>query len=151
VQSRRPSKRVHVLGSGLLALLALLAAGCGERGLAPVRALTYPPDFNYITRSELQGTMAEFARDVDALDALLSRDGGAGVADRAAIAGILEHMRGHARALDRGTDSNHPHLQPGAERFALDGIRRDPPDFSGVGRLTGGCTACHAPRHPGAA
>ncbi len=148
---------MHVLGSGLLALVMLLTAGCGERKLAPVRALTYPPDFAYITRSELNGAMAEFARDVDALDALLSRDGGADLSDRAAIAGILEHMRGHARALGRGTDSNHPHLQHGAERFARDverallGIRRDPPDYSGVGRLTGGCTACHAPRHPGAA
>jgi hypothetical protein len=100
--------------------------------------------------------MAEFARDVDALDALLTRGGGAAAADPAAVIGILEHLRAQAAGLQRGSDSNHPYLQHGAERMArdiqraLDGARRNPPDYTWTTRLTGGCTACHAPRQPAA-
>lgn len=156
---RRPSGRARLarLGRAIGSLACVLAvAACADRGLAPVRAMTYPPDFHYITRAELQGTMAEFARDVAALDALLTREGGATAADPAAVVGILEHLRAQAAALERGSDSNHPYLQHGTERMlrdiqrALDGARRDPPDYTWTARLTGGCTACHAPRQPAA-
>lgn len=156
---RRPAPRTRAAGLGralALPLVALALAACSGTGLAPVRAMTYPPDFHYITRAELRGTMAEFARDVDALDAMLTRAGGAASADPAAVIGILEHLRTQASALERGSDSNHPHLQHGAERMvrdierALEGARRKPPDYTWTARLTGGCTACHAPSNPAA-
>jgi hypothetical protein len=142
---------------GLLGLLGLLALACAEQGLAPVRAVTYPPDFHYLTRAEIQGTMAEFARAVDALDRILAREGGAGAADRDAVVGLLEQLRLQGRHLEQGEGSNHPGLHQDAARFtrdvdrALIGARREPPDYSGTARITGSCTACHAPRHPGAA
>lgn len=141
----------------LVLLLVLQALGCADEGLAPLRAVTYPPDFHYLTRAEIQGTMAEFARSVDALDRILAQAGGPGAADRDAVVGILEQLRLQARHLEQGEDSNHPGLHQDASRFtrdldrALVGVRREPPDFSGTARIAGSCTACHAPRHPGAA
>lgn len=150
------TRSLRLCSTFILSVGALALGACSEKGLAPVRAMTYPPDFHYITRAELQGTMAEFARDVDALDALLAREGGAASADPGAVIGILEHLRAQASALQRGSDSNHPHLQHGVERMlrdiqrALDGARLRPPDYTWTTRLTGGCTACHAPRQPAA-
>jgi hypothetical protein len=146
----------HRLASGsLVLLLALLTSACVERALAPVRALTYPPDFNYLTRDELHGTMADFARQMDALDRILSQEGGARPADQIEIIAILDRMRLQAAPLEEGTDSNHPDLRRDALRFARDvdralaAARRDPPDYAWAGRVLGSCTACHAPRHPG--
>lgn len=160
----KPSTRRHrshtirpPFAAGLVAAIALCLPACSEAPLAPIRALTYPPDFHYLTRDEIQGTMAEFARSVDALDAILTREGGAGAADRDAVIGILEQLRLQSRHLASGAESNHPGLHQDAPRFtrdvdrALVGARRDPPDYSGAARIAGSCTACHAPRHPGAA
>ena len=146
----RPS---HSIGLPIAVWVALAMLACSEAGLAPIRSVTYPPDFHYLTRDEIQGTMAEFARSVDALDAILAREGGAGAADRDAVVGILEQLRLQARHLASGAESNHPGLHQDAPRFtrdvdrALVGARRDPPDYSGAARIAGSCTACHAPRH----
>ena len=138
-----------------MGLALLLPSGCADEGLSPLRAMTYPPGFQYLTRSDLQGEMATFAREVDELDGILSRVGGADASDRAAIVEILERMRSQAGRLEGGMSSNHPGLHQDADRFtrdvdrALIAARRDPPDYGWTARLTGGCTACHAPRHPG--
>ncbi len=145
------------IGALLVPLVGVVALACAEEGLAPLRAVTYPPDFHYLTRAEIQGTMGEFARAVDALDRILAREGGAGAEDRDTVVGLLEQLRLQARHLEQGAESNHPGLHQDAARFtrdvdrALVGARRDPPDYSGTARITGSCTACHAPRHPGAA
>lgn len=153
----RPGKTTFAAIAGLLAAsVALSLLACGEAKLASLRSVTYPPDFHYLTRDEVQGTMAEFARSVDALDAILAQEGGAGAADRDAIVGILEQLRLQGRHLASGAESNHPGLHQDAPRFtrdvdrALASARRDPPDYSGAARIAGACTACHAPRHPGA-
>lgn len=145
------------IGALLVPLVGVVALACAEEGLAPLRAVTYPPDFHYLTRAEIQGTMGEFARAVDALDRILAREGGAGAEDRDTVVGLLEQLRLQARHLEQGAESNHPGLHQDAARFtrdvdrALVGARREPPDYSGTARITGSCTACHAPRHPGAA
>jgi len=136
--------------------LLLVATGCSENGLAPLRAATYPPDFHYLTRGEIQTTMGDFARSVDALDGILSQEGGAGPEDRDAVVGILEKLRLQAMHLEAGETSNHPAIHEDAPRFirdvdrALLAAKREPPDYSWTGRIAGSCTACHAPRHPGA-
>ena len=147
---------LRALGQGAACLGVLFALGCADGSLAPVRAVTYPPGFQYLTRDDLQGEMAKFAREVDELDRILARDGGAHASDRAAVIEILERMRMQAGQLDGGRSSNHPGLHQDAERFARDidrartAAQREPPDYVWTARLTGGCTACHASRHPGA-
>ncbi len=155
---RRPDGRLAALRLPVLAaVLGLLALACAEGSFAPVRAVTYPPDFHYLTRAEIQGTMAGFAQAVDALDRILAQEGGAGAGDREAVVGLLEQLRREAHHLQQGAESNHPALHQDAARFGRDvdrallGARRDPPDYSGAARIAGSCTACHAPRHPGAA
>lgn len=140
----------------LLVGLVSLTIGCVERELVPLRRATYPPDFHYLTRDEIQTTMADFARSVDSLDGILSKAGGAGPADRDAVVGILEKLRLQAIHLESGNASNHPRIHEDAPRFlrdidrALLAAKREPPDYSWTGRIAGACTACHAPRHPGA-
>lgn len=142
--------------NALLLVLLLATTGCSENGLAPLRTATYPPDFHYLTRSEIQTTMADFARSVDALDGILSQAGGAGPEDRDAVVGILEKLRLQAGNLEAGETSNHPGIHEDAPRFVRDidrallAAKREPPDYSWTGRIAGSCTACHAPRHPGA-
>ncbi len=142
--------------NALLLALLLALTGCSENGLAPLRAATYPPDFHYLTRGEIQSTMGDFARSVDALDGILSQEGGAGPEDRDAVVGILEKLRLQAVHLEAGEASNHPGIHEDAPRFVRDvdrallAAKREPPDYSWTGRIAGSCTACHAPRHPGA-
>ncbi len=137
-------------------LIVVVLGGCADRDLASLRTATYPPDFHYLTRDELQTTMADFARSVDALDGILSKAGGPGPEDRDAVVGILEKLRLQATHLEAGEASNHPRIHEDAPRFVRDvdrallAARREPPDFSWTGRIAGSCTACHAPRHPGA-
>lgn len=147
-----------VLLVGVVGLVGLVSmtTGCVERELVPLRRATYPPDFHYLTRDEIQTTMADFARSVDSLDGILSKAGGAGPADRDAVVGILEKLRLQAIHLESGNSSNHPRIHEDAPRFlrdidrALLAAKREPPDYSWTGRIAGSCTACHAPRHPGA-
>jgi len=152
MEPRQPAQaRIALVG------LVLMTTACIEGGLAPVRSATYPPDFHYLTHSEIETTMTEFARSVDALDGILSKAGGAGPADRDAVVGILEKLRIQAIHLESGDASNHPRIHDDAPRFlrdvdrALLAAKREPPDYSWTGRIAGSCTACHAPRHPGAA
>ncbi len=136
-----------------LGLCVSFLVGCAGEGLAPLRATTYPPGFDYITRDDLTSAMADFAREVGQLDGILSREGGADASDRAAVVEILQRMRLQSGQLGKGMSSNHPGLHQDAERFsgdidrALAAARRVPPDYTWTARLTGGCTACHAPRH----
>jgi hypothetical protein len=135
--------------------LVLVLASCGDGGMQRLRTAQYPPDFHYITGKEIRTKMGELAVQVVALDAMLSRDGGARPADRDTVLEILTTMRTLAGQLVRGgAHSSHPRLDRDAPRLRADIDRAiaelrmsEPPSYYQAGRVVGSCTYCHATRH----
>lgn len=135
-----------------IAALAVVFAALAAAGCAQIRKLTYPPDFVYLTRQDVNTGMYRIAGHMDALNALLnevpSADDPDPLADR-----MLAHVDGIGlviRELGAGASGTN-HLLIDAHRGEfVDAIERTrvslqnvPPRFYEVGRLVGSCNACH--------
>jgi hypothetical protein len=136
-------------GAVLIVLAAATFAGCGGSA-AHLRGYTYPPDFRYISPSELSGAMGQLAVGVERLDRLLRHGGVGGEALQAEVVqelGDLAHIAAGLSAGGMGT--NHPWLNNnlGAFRRDLDLARRgathDPPNYYLAGSIAGACGYCH--------
>lgn len=144
----RPGRAVSVL---LWICSTAALWGCSSE---QIRELTYPPDFNYISSTELRSVMAQIAAEIRALNALLH---GPDPPDEIARLQIVERLRGLDAAAQRlgpgGWPSNHPRIADNAQRFqsdvalALSAAQQDPPQYYFAGKLTGSCSICHATRH----
>lgn len=151
------SKRFRGIAAFAIVLGAIAIASCTGADLAEVRELTYPPDFDYLTRAELTSTMGGLAREVDSLDRILWAQSGSPAGAREEVVAILERMQELARGLGEGRGSNRPRVHHEAPRLigdidrALAAAKNEPPDFFWAGRVSGACTYCHEPRHHGAA
>ena len=148
----KPSRSRIALPLLTVAGTALLVVACID--MSEVRRAQYPPDFHYITKQEIRGVMAELAKEVVALDALLAKKGGPTDADREKILETLGRMRTSAGKLKTGSHSNHPLLDQDAPRLARDIDRAiaevkmsAPPIYYRAGQVVGACTYCHVPRH----
>ncbi len=134
--------------------VAALSLACGGDTMGRMRVAQYPPDFHYITKGEIQTRMGELAKDVVALDALLSAEGGPGTDERDQVLTILRRMRIVAGQLKKaGTRSSHPRIDEGAPRLVTDIERaiaevrmQTPPTYYEAGRVVGTCTYCHESR-----
>ncbi len=115
--------------------------------------MTYPPDFRYITESQIRSTMGQLAAQIYALESLMAESETPLARDQRKITEILEAMQTSARELTRGKDTHHPDLNryaPLLERRvdrALFGARLNPPNYFFAGAVSGACEYCHAPRH----
>ncbi|MCG8588242.1 MAG: hypothetical protein MJE66_03050 [Proteobacteria bacterium] len=131
----------------------LLIAACAGPSLENLRDLTYPPDFHYITKQDVQTAMGALASEVDALDQALRRGEGAPPNQREDVVAILSRMQSLAHQLKRRAHTNHPRIRLHADRLqhdidrALSSARKEPPNYYFAGVVAGACTYCHAPRH----
>jgi hypothetical protein len=132
----------------VVALLVPLLLGLGACSDAP----TYPPDFRYFEKGEIEGVMHRLAVELTALDDIMWKETRT-AEDQEEIVEILARMRSLTRELTRVKQSNHPRidrvapvLQSDLER-ALRDARRDPPDYYFAGEVAGTCNYCHVPRH----
>jgi hypothetical protein len=124
---------------------------------AQIRSVTYPPDFHYITRSEVRGVMDELAVRMTELESLMQGEAQDDFAldseQKARVASLLSEMKGFARELDSGTRTNHPDIDRYAPELrddlerALRGVNAIPPNYYYAGQISGSCEYCHAPRH----
>jgi hypothetical protein len=135
----------------LLLALALFGTGCADNSLEKIREVTYPPDFHYITSSEIHTTMGALASQVSLLEAIMWQADGPQFEDRAQVVEILSEMRTLALQLKKRGHSNHarihdeaPHLKRDIER-ALRSAKMDPPNYYYAGLVSGACSYCHAP------
>jgi hypothetical protein len=130
---------------------AVVVAGCAG-GRAHLRRHTYPPNFRYIERAQLDSAMWRLAAGVNELDDLLDRPEPVEEARRARIAEVLAAMDAAAAELaTHGRPTNHPLIA-----HELDGFRRalttarasvesGRPNWYLVGSVSGACLGCHGP------
>lgn len=119
-----------------------------------IRQHTYPPNFRYITKDEVRGTMSGLAVQINVLDELLT-DETVDPADRERVVEILSEMQRLARDLNgSGTRTNHPRIDRYAPRLqgdidrALRSARSQNPSYYYAGSVSGACAYCHArPQH----
>jgi hypothetical protein len=133
--------------SALILALPLLLWRCASSPGENVRAATYPPSFEYITRGEIRSSMGRLARVAAELDAAVRSDP---PADPGRVVTLLDEMDRAASDLDRdGSASNHPLLGSNLARFRRDlegaraAARADPPSLYLAGTVVGSCSYCH--------
>jgi len=135
----------------LCAVLVLSAVACADLA-AKMRRVTYPPDFRYIERSQLQSAMWRLAYDVRELDQLMRTPPPIDAVRHDATVRLLNDLLVATDALrGGGQPTNHPLLTDHVGRFRLDvslalaAVQADPPSYYLVGSVTGACLACHGP------
>ncbi len=116
-----------------------------------MRRFTYPPDFHFITRSEIQGVMGELAVRMEELEQLMDGDDDyvLETEEHARVVVLLSEMYSLSLDLKRGTRSNHPRIDryaPELLRRALEGVRKQPPNYFFAGQASATCGYCHVPR-----
>ena len=130
--------------------LVLFLGGCSGF-FEGVRSVTYPPDFNYISRDELTDTMQQFALYTTLLDQALRDSPVVTPVQRSSAIKILAKME-HL-ALDLGSEkltSNHDIVSLNIDRFrnsiaaAKRGLQQQPPDYYRAGAVSSYCLSCHA-------
>jgi len=132
-----------------LSILAFVQlSGCADLARW-VRQYTYPPEFRYIERDEIRGTMRELASHSHQLNQLMHLDE-APSEHRGEIIAHLRAMEQAAEKLDQsGWPTNHPMVDmnlPSFRRdlkFAREAIEREPPNFLLASPVTGACAYCH--------
>ncbi len=123
----------------------MASTGCG----APeFRRMTYPPDFVYVERREINTVMWSFASGVAALDRSMNPEPGRDI-DLMAVAAALRELDAAAGRLPIAASTNHPMLGERAERFrrdvhlALAQVEGPEPDLGLARSVTGACLYCH--------
>jgi len=110
--------------------------------------MTYPPDFHYVTRSEVRAIMTEMADSVITIDDSL-RDEADADQQKTVIKALERMQKAMAKLSGVGPPTNHPMF---AERLgklqtdvgaALTGAGQTPPNYFFAGSLVGSCLYCH--------
>jgi hypothetical protein len=140
------------LGLVLSTLLGVVA--CSDTSsVREMRRYTYPPDFRYISKDELESSMWQLAGEVAQLDQLLlvEQDPESVPPSPQKLDAVLAHIQVTARRLHTGArSSNHPLLNDHLDRFigtvsrARHDLQRDPPRYASSGAVAGACAQCHA-------
>jgi hypothetical protein len=140
----------------LLLILAsaccLLLTGC-EKTLEGIRSVTYPPDFNYISKTRLTNTMQQFALYTTLLDQGLRDAPNVSPEQRETAIGILQKMERLSRQLaTESLSSNHDILSFNIDRFrrsiadARVALQQEPPNYYKAGTVSAYCLNCHSQR-----
>jgi hypothetical protein len=136
-------------GVVVIGLAVAAFAGCGGSA-ARVRGYTYPPDFRYISPSELSSAMGQLAVGVKRLDELLRGGGAEGEPLQAEVVQQLGDLAGIAGGLSAGRmGTNHPWLNNNLGTFRRDvelarrAATHDPPNYYLAGTIVGACGYCH--------
>ena len=134
----------------ILAFTSLVAIGCDTKLLETVRKVTYPPDFNYISRDKLSGTMQQFAWYTTLLDNSLRDTSKVTEDQRQSTIDILRKMENLSLQLgSEDLSSNHDIISFNIDQFrnsiiqARIGLQQEPPNYYLVGSVSAYCLNCH--------
>ena len=124
---------------------SLLLAGCAE-----IRKLTYPANFTYIEKKDLDSSMHKMSVSLARLDTLVSAASPASLEAQKDIIQELSELKGIASAIrGRGGVTNHLAIDDHIEDFISDIVNAKlfagdtPPNYYYAGKLAGSCTGCH--------
>jgi len=130
-------------------LISLLSAGL-LIGCAQIRKATYPSDFVYLEQNQIRSEMALLSLYMREIDAILLDDSTVSSAQQEQIIKILSKIDNSVDSLGAGNiRTNHLVLDDHIDQFktdvtvALRDASSDPPNYFALGRLSGGCVACH--------
>jgi len=130
-------------------------SGCADVGRS-VRKVTYPPDFRYIPKDQVDSAMWQMAAAVRELDHTLRDDALAEPVKQQRVLSLLDRMQVTSDQLDSGArDTNHPLLDHKVPRLSADiqaariGASASPPRYSLAGSVSGACIYCHFSPLPG--
>ncbi len=139
-----PTTRVLVLA------FSVLAIACKSDVGAEMRKATYPPDFAYISKEQLQSTMWQLARDASEVDRLAAKPAPLSLADRNTLVALLGSMEAEVDHIGaEGKRTNHPMLDEKRDQFRADlvaarrGVESEPPNYTLARTVSTACTRCH--------
>ena len=131
-----------------ITLLAIMVAAT-IIGCAQIRKLTYPPDFTYLEKKEVDSLMRRMGESIGRLEQLVAKATPSDTSQQQIIA-ELSKLEGIAIRLSGGhTQTNQFVINDHIEGFIsdIDTARMfanlDPPKYSKVADVTSGCTNCH--------
>ena len=144
-----PGFRTNPAAAVKLILLALLAAGIAL-GCAQIRKATYPADFVYLEQRQVKSQMALLSLYMKQLDEILLDESTVSSEQQGRIIALLSRINASTDALGAGSvRTNHRVVDDHIDQFksevnkALRNASADPPNYYALGRLAGGCVACH--------
>ena len=134
-------------------LISLLSAGL-LIGCAQIRKATYPSDFVYLEQNQIRSEMALLSLYMRQIDEILLDDSTVSSEQQEKIIKILSKVDDSVDTLGAGNvRTNHLVLDDHIDQFksdvtvALRDASSDPPNYFALGRLSGGCVACHMHRN----
>ncbi len=148
---RIPIQRYAVL---LIFSVVVLLSSCVQ-----FRLLTYPSSFTWIGAEDVQNTMQAMANEMRKLDNLIADEQSPGSSQREVVEALseIEYLAAALSVQTPGSDNDSEDL-PATNHLLIDEHMDDflesiyrakiqaeatPPSYFGVGKLTGGCSACH--------
>lgn len=147
--------RPRLVAATVAALLCAVIGGCADIGRA-VRKVTYPPDFRYIPKDQVDSAMWQMATAVRELDAVLRDETSAEPVKQQQVVALLDRIATTGDRLDGGPrETNHPLLDHKFPRLAADiqaariAASATPPRYSLAGSVSGACIYCHLAPLPG--
>ena len=116
-----------------------------------IRKVTYAPNFVYLDKSEVKGTMHGFAANIIKIDNILEKNKKVSKKQREEIIASLQSIQSGAEIIgaDRGQMSNHMKIGENITEFrnaveqAKKMAQRNPPNYYYAGQISGRCMACH--------
>lgn len=135
------SAQIRLLG--VVLVCSTLIFGCAQ-----IRKVTYPQNFVYLEKKEVDSQMVLLSLYVRQLDEFLKVD--SGIKDQTAVLGVLSKMQASAEKLGAsGIDTNHLVIDDHLDQFksdvfvAIDTASANPPNYYAAGQIYGSCIACH--------
>ena len=134
---------------GRLGIISCVTAGL-LIGCAQIRKVTYPDDFVYLEQKQVTNKMVLMSSYMRRIDEILAEDSTVSSAQQEQIIKILTSIDETVDSLGAGNvRTNHLLIDEHIDEFktevtvALRDARSDPPNYFALGRLSGGCVACH--------
>lgn len=119
-------------------------------GCAHIRKVTYPDDFVYLEQKQVKNKMVLMSSYMRRIDEILAEDSTVSSAQQEQLIKILSSIDETVDSLGAGNvRTNHLLIDEHIDEFksevtaALRDARSDPPNYFALGRLSGGCVACH--------
>ena len=128
-------------------LLAVLLVG-GVVGCAQIRQLTYPEDFTYLEKRQVESLMQEMGDSVGRLGQLVTKNSSE-IDQQQVISSLSELENITSRIIGGHTETNQLFISEHIEKFVSDigtakmFVKTNPPNYSKAREITNSCQECH--------
>ena len=128
-------------------LLAVLLVG-SIVGCAQIRQLTYPEDFTYLEKRQVESLMQEMGDSVGRLGQLVTKNSSE-IDQQQVISSLSELENITSRIIGGHTETNQLFISEHIEKFVSDVgtakmfVKTNPPNYSKAREITNSCQECH--------